>query len=290
MKDFQRRHGLLVDGVVGRKTIAALNVTADEKAQQLALNITRLEMFEEKDSDAYVLVNIPEFRLRYISQGRVKATKDVVVGKPSWATPSFSDHIEKFVVNPEWRIPLSIATREIAPKVAENANYLEENNIVIRKNSFVDDELVDPNTIDWKNIKPYQFDHFLVKLPNEKNPLGKVKYLFPNRHAVYVHDTPYQQWFNETNRAASHGCIRLEDPFSLAKLIAEEQGVESLMDNVISARDLSQSKTFHLEEPLPIHLVYWTAWADQDGKVNFRNDIYQRDRRDAKALTQVASL
>lgn len=290
VKDFQRRHGLLVDGVVGRKTIAALNVTADEKAQQLALNITRLEMFEEKDSDAYVLVNIPEFRLRYISQGRVKATKDVVVGKPSWATPSFSDHIEKFVVNPEWRIPLSIATKEIAPKVADNPDYLEENNIVIRKNSFVDDELVDPNTIDWKNIKPYQFDHFLVKLPNEKNPLGKVKYLFPNRHAVYVHDTPYQQWFNETNRAASHGCIRLEDPFSLAKLIAEEQGVESLMDNVITARELSQSKTFHLEEPLPIHLVYWTAWADQDGKVNFRNDIYQRDRRDAQALTQVASL
>lgn len=290
VKDFQRRHGLLVDGVVGRKTLAALNVSADEKAKQLALNITRLEMFEEKDSDAYVLVNIPEFRLRYISKGKVKATKDVVVGKPSWATPSFSDHIEKFVVNPEWRIPLSITTKEIAPKVADNPNYLEENNIVIRKNSFVDEELVDPDTIDWENIKPYQFNHFLVKLPNEKNPLGKVKYLFPNRHAVYVHDTPYQQWFSETNRAASHGCIRLEDPFSLAKLIAEEQGVESLMDNVITARELSQSKTFHLEEPLPIHLVYWTAWADQDGTVNFRNDIYQRDIRDAKALTQVASL
>ena len=290
VKEFQRRHGLLVDGVVGKNTLAALNVAAKEKAQQLALNITRLEMFEEKDSDAYVLVNIPEYRLRYISKGEVKATKDVVVGKPSWATPSFSDHIEKFVVNPEWRIPLSIATKEIAPKVADNPNYLEENSIVIRKNSFIDDELVDPNTIDWENMKPYQFDHFLVKLPNEKNPLGKVKYLFPNRHAVYVHDTPYQQWFKETNRAASHGCIRLQDPFSLAKLIAEDQGVESLMDNVISARELRQSKTFHLKEPLPIHLVYWTAWADADGKVNFRNDIYQRDRRDAKALTQIASL
>ena len=290
VREFQRRHGLRVDGVVGKNTLAALNVAAKEKAQQLALNITRLEMFEEKDSDAYVLVNIPEYRLRYISKGKVKATKDVVVGKPSWATPSFSDHIEKFVVNPEWRIPLSIATKEIAPKVADNPKYLEENNIVIRKNSFVDEELVDPNTVDWENMKPYQFDHFLVKLPNEKNPLGKVKYLFPNRHAVYVHDTPYQQWFKETNRAASHGCIRLQDPFSLAKLIAEEQGVESLMDDVITARELRQSKTFHLKEPLPIHLVYWTAWADADGKVNFRNDIYQRDRRDAKALTEVASL
>lgn len=290
VREFQRRHGLRVDGVVGKNTLAALNVAAKEKAQQLALNITRLEMFEEKDSDAYVLVNIPEYRLRYISKGEVKATKDVVVGKPSWATPSFSDYIEKFVVNPEWRIPLSIATKEIAPKVADNPKYLEENNIVIRKNSFVDDELVDPYTIDWENMKPYQFDHFLVKLPNEKNPLGKVKYLFPNRHAVYVHDTPYQQWFKETNRAASHGCIRLQDPFSLAKLIAEEQGVESLMDDVITARELRQSKTFHLKEPLPIHLVYWTAWADADGKVNFRNDIYQRDRRDAKALTEVASL
>lgn len=290
VKDFQHRHGLLVDGIVGSKTLAALNVSADKKAQQLALNIARLNAFAEKDAKAYVLVNIPEFRLRYVSDGQVKATKDVVVGKPSWATPSFSDHIEKFVVNPEWRIPLSIATKEIAPKVAENPNYLQENNIVIRKNSFVDDELVDPSTIDWANMKPYQFDHFLVKLPNEKNPLGKVKYLFPNPHAVYVHDTPYQQWFNEPIRAASHGCIRLEDPFSLAKLIAEEQGVESLMDNVLSARDLRQSKTFHLEEPLPIHLVYWTAWADEEGKVNFRNDIYQRDRQDAEALPQLASL
>ncbi|WP_438498752.1 L,D-transpeptidase family protein [Alteromonas australica] len=150
--------------------------------------------------------------------------------------------------------------------------------------------MVDPSTIDWASVKPYQFDHFLVKLPHDKNPLGKVKYLFPNPHAVYVHDTPYQQWFNEPVRAASHGCIRLEDPFSLAKLIAEEQGVESLMDNVISARDLRESKTFHLKEPLPIHLVYWTAWADENGRINFRNDIYRRDARDTQSLSQLASL
>ena len=290
VKDFQQRHGLDSDGVVGRNTLAALNITAAQKKQQLALNIARLTAFEENDEDAYVLVNIPEFRLRYITDGQVKAKKDVVVGKPSWATPSFSDEIEKFVVNPEWRIPLSIATREIAPKVAEDPDYLEKNNIVIRKNSFIDDELVDPSTIDWASVKPYQFDHFLVKLPHDKNPLGKVKYLFPNPHAVYVHDTPYQQWFNEPVRAASHGCIRLEDPFSLAKLIAEEQGVESLMDNVISARDLRESRTFHLTEPLPIHLVYWTAWADENGRIHFRNDIYRRDVRDTQSLSQLASL
>ena len=290
VKDFQQRHGLDVDGVVGKNTLAALNITAEQKRQQLALNIARLTAFEANDEDAYVLVNIPEFRLRYINDGQVKAKKDVVVGKPSWATPSFSDEIEKFVVNPEWRIPLSIATREIAPKVAEDPDYLEKNNIVIRKNSFIDDELVDPSTIDWASVKPYQFDHFLVKLPHDKNPLGKVKYLFPNPHAVYVHDTPYQQWFNEPVRAASHGCIRLEDPFSLAKLIAEEQGVESLLDNVISARDLRESKTFHLKEPLPIHLVYWTAWADENGRINFRNDIYRRDARDTQSLSQLASL
>lgn len=290
VKDFQQRHGLDIDGVVGKNTLAALNISAEHKRQQLALNIARLTEFKKNDENSYVLVNIPEFRLRYINDGQVKAKKDVVVGKPSWATPSFSDEIEKFVVNPEWRIPLSIATREIAPKVAENPDYLEENNIVIRKNSFVDEELVDPKSIDWAKVKPYQFDHFLVKLPHEKNPLGKVKYLFPNPHAVYVHDTPYQQWFNEPVRAASHGCIRLEDPFSLAKLIAEEQGVDSLMDNVISARDLRESRTFHLTEPLPIHLVYWTAWADENGRIHFRNDIYRRDPQDTQSLSQLASL
>ena len=147
-------------------------------------------MFEEKDSDAYVLVNIPEFRLRYISNGKVKATKDVVVGKPSWATPSFSDHIEKFVVNPEWRIPISIATKEIAPKVADNPNYLEENNIVIRKDSFVDDELVDPNTIDWEDMKPYQFDHFFSKAPQRKKSVRSRLNTFFQTDTLYTCTIP----------------------------------------------------------------------------------------------------
>ena len=146
VKDFQQRHGLDVDGVVGKNTLAALNITAEQKRQQLALNIARLTAFEANDEDAYVLVNIPEFRLRYINDGQVKAKKDVVVGKPSWATPSFSDEIEKFVVNPEWRIPLSIATREIAPKVAEDPDYLEK-----ITSSFVK---IASSTMNWLTLVP----------------------------------------------------------------------------------------------------------------------------------------
>ncbi len=280
VKDFQWRHGLKVDGVVGADTTAALNVSARQRYQQLTVNIERLIAFKPKVEHSYVLVNIPEYRLRYIASGQVKLEKDVVVGKPSWKTPSFSDHIEKLVVNPEWRIPLSIATKEIAPKVAEDPDYLQDNNIVIRKRSYVDDELVDPDSIDWASIKPYEFEHFLVKLPHEENPLGKVKYLFPNPHAVYVHDTPYQQWFEEHERAASHGCIRMEDPFSLAKAIAKERDVERLLSDIHRVRMQRESKTFHLENPLPIHLVYWTAWADEEGRMHFRKDIYNRDEQE----------
>lgn len=290
VKDFQRRHGLKVDGVVGAKTLAAMNISAAQKRDKLALNIARIQRFKSKLGESFVLVNIPEYRLRFINNGEVKASKGVVVGRPSWKTPSFSDKIERFVVNPEWRIPLSIATREIAPKVAKDPDYLAKNNIVIRKDSFVDDELIDPSTIDWASIKPYQFDHFLVKLPNDKNPLGKVKYLFPNPHAVYVHDTPNQRWFNQPRRAASHGCIRLEDPFSLVEIIAEIQNGSSLVEQVSLAREMRESKTFHLDDPLPIHLVYWTAWADEKGKVNFREDIYQRDQAELNTIAQVASL
>lgn len=290
VKDFQRRHGLKVDGVVGTKTLAAMNISAAQKRDKLALNIARIQDFKSKLGESFVLVNIPEYRLRFIDNGEVKASKGVVVGRPSWKTPSFSDKIEKFVVNPEWRIPLSIATREIAPKVAADPDYLTKNNIVIRKNSFVDDELIDPSTIDWASIKPYEFEHFLVKLPNDNNPLGKVKYLFPNPHAVYVHDTPNQGWFNQPMRAASHGCIRLEDPFSLVEIIAEIQRGSSLVKQVSMAREMQKSKTFHLDDPLPIHLVYWTAWADEKGKINFRDDIYQRDEAELNSIAQVASL
>ncbi|MCU7553808.1 L,D-transpeptidase family protein [Alteromonas sp. ASW11-19] len=286
VRDFQDRHGLQVDGVVGSSTTDALNVSARQRYQQLTLNIERLQAFKPKIEESYVLVNIPEYALRYVKSGKVAFNKDVVVGKPSWKTPSFSDSIEKFVVNPEWRIPLSIATREIAPKAADNPDYFEENNIVIRKDSYVDDELIDPKSIDWEDVEPYEFDHFMVKLPHEKNPLGEVKYLFPNSHAVYVHDTPFEQWFKEPQRAASHGCIRLEDPFSLAEIIAEEQEVTRMLEDVHRARVREEPKTFHLENPLPIHLVYWTAWADEKGRINFREDIYNRDE---EALEQLAA-
>ena len=219
--------------------------------------------------------------MRYVKAGEVKLQNNVIVGKPSWETPAFSDEIEKFVVNPEWRIPTSIATKEIAPKVAKDPQYLAKNNIEVRKSSYLDSKTVNPSNIDWQSIKPYQFDHFLVKRAGDENPLGEVKYLFPNPEAIYVHDTPAKQRFNQAQRALSHGCIRVEEPFSLAREIIKHQGEERTLKQVNKARDTDTTQTFYLNEPLPIHLVYWTAWVDEDMLVNFRDDIYQHD---AKAL------
>ena len=279
VKQFQHRHGLNVDGRVGKNTFAKLNISAEQKLNKLKLNFYRITNFAGSSDEQYVYVNIPEYQLRYVKVGDVKLQNNVIVGKPSWETPAFSDEIEKFVVNPEWRIPISIATREIAPKVAEDPDYLVKNNIEIRKNSYIDSQTVNPNNIDWDSIKPYQFDHFLVKRAGEKNPLGEVKYLFPNPEAIYVHDTPAKQRFSQTRRALSHGCIRIEDPFSLAQEIIKHQGEEHALAQVNDARNENSTQTFYLDEPLPIHLVYWTAWVDENKLVNFRDDIYKRDQK-----------
>ena len=279
VKQFQSRHGLKADGRVGKRTFASLNIPAKQKLDKLKLNFYRITNFAGASDEQYVYVNIPEYSLRFVKAGDVKLKNNVIVGKPSWETPAFSDEIEKFVVNPEWRIPTSIATKEIAPKVAEDPDYLVKNNIEIRKNSYLDSQTVNPNNIDWDSIKPYQFDHFLVKRAGEENPLGEVKYLFPNAEAIYVHDTPAKQRFNQSNRALSHGCIRIEQPFSLAREIIKHEGEAQTLSHIDSARDQNSTQTFHLDEPLPIHLVYWTAWVDENKLVNFRDDIYQRDKK-----------
>ncbi|WMS90049.1 L,D-transpeptidase family protein [Pseudoalteromonas sp. HL-AS1] len=279
VKQFQSRHGLKVDGRVGKRTFASLNVPAQKKLDKLKLNFYRITNFAGASDEQYVYVNIPEYSLRFVKTGDVKLKNNVIVGKPSWETPAFSDEIEKFVVNPEWRIPTSIATKEIAPKVAEDPDYLVKNNIEIRKNSYLDSQTVNPSNIDWDSIKPYQFDHFLVKRAGEENPLGEVKYLFPNAEAIYVHDTPAKQRFSQSNRALSHGCIRIEKPFSLAREIIKHEGEAQTLSHIDSARDQNSTQTFHLDEPLPIHLVYWTAWVDENKLVNFRDDIYQRDKK-----------
>ncbi|MBH0089076.1 L,D-transpeptidase family protein [Pseudoalteromonas sp. NSLLW218] len=279
VKQFQSRHGLTVDGRVGKRTFASLNVPAKQKLDKLKLNFYRITNFAGASDEQYVYVNIPEYSLRFVKAGDVKLKNNVIVGKPSWETPAFSDEIEKFVVNPEWRIPTSIATKEIAPKVAEDPDYLVKNNIEIRKNSYLDSQTVNPSNIDWDSIKPYQFDHFLVKRAGEENPLGEVKYLFPNAEAIYVHDTPAKQRFSQSNRALSHGCIRIEQPFSLAREIIKHEGEAQTLNHIDNARTQNSTQTFHLDEPLPIHLVYWTAWVDENKLVNFRDDIYQRDNK-----------
>ncbi|MGY8837636.1 MAG: L,D-transpeptidase family protein [Enterobacterales bacterium] len=279
VKQFQSRHGLTVDGRVGKRTFASLNVPAKQKLDKLKLNFYRITNFAGASDEQYVYVNIPEYSLRFVKAGDVKLKNNVIVGKPSWETPAFSDEIEKFVVNPEWRIPTSIATKEIAPKVAEDPDYLVKNNIEIRKNSYLDSQTVNPSNIDWDSIKPYQFDHFLVKRAGEENPLGEVKYLFPNAEAIYVHDTPAKQRFSQSNRALSHGCIRIEQPFSLAREIIKHEGEAQTLNHIDNARTQNSTQTFYLNKPLPIHLVYWTAWVDENKLVNFRDDIYQRDKK-----------
>lgn len=284
LKSFQRRHGLAQDGVIGPKTLDMLNLSPEDRIVRLLLSRERMADFDGFNDDEYIFVNIPEYRLYYVVDDQPVFRSKVIVGKPSWATPVFSDELERFVVNPEWRIPTSITTKEIAGKVADDPDYLADRNMEIRKDSYLDTETIDPNTINWDEITPYDFDYFIVQKAGPKNPLGQVKYLFPNENAVYIHDTQATSLFNKNRRAFSHGCIRIEKPFELALSLAnrhDRKTAERIFDETLKR---GETHTVNLKNPIPVHMVYWTAWVTPKGERHFRNDIYSRDGNDLKRV------
>ena len=280
LKNFQRRHGLKQDGVVGPNTLAMLNLSPEDRITRLLLSRERMDNFKGFDDDEYIFVNIPEYKLYYVVEDKPVFNSKVVVGKPSWATPVFSDELERFVVNPEWRIPTSITTKVIAKKVANDPSYLADRNMEIRRDSFFDSDTVDPSTIDWDEITPYDFDYFLVQKAGPSNPLGQIKYLFPNKNAVYIHDTQATSLFNKNRRAFSHGCIRIEKPFELALSLANRHDSKTAERIFGDTLESGETHTVNLKKPIPVHMVYWTAWVNPKGERHFRKDIYDRDASD----------
>lgn len=271
VKKFQRRHGLKVDGVVGPDTFSALNVAAARRVEQLKINQRRLQD-AAIESDSYVLVNIPDFHMYYVEDGKSRLNMRVIVGRSAWDTPSMSDAIERVVFQPRWNIPVEIVAAELAPKVAENPNYLNEKNMTVVRGGFYSEDVVDPATIDWSAVTQGNFEYFVYQSAGPDNPLGQVKFVFPNSDDIYLHDTPDKHLFGRDNRAQSHGCIRLEEPQKLADALIKDK------QEIRSARQSDNPVSVSLEPHVPVHLVYWTAWVDDDGDVQFRDDIYNRDR------------
>jgi murein L,D-transpeptidase YcbB/YkuD len=259
---FQQRHGLEPDGKLGEDTVAELNVPVEERIRQIEINLERWRWLPSTLGDSYVWVNVPEYRMELIDHGRKAIDMAVVVGKQQSQTPVFSDQMEFLELNPEWNIPTGIARDEILPKLASDPGYLASHNM-----EFVGEGA----------------NQRIKQRSGPDNPLGQVKFMFPNEFDVYLHDSPADHLFSREERDFSHGCVRLERPVQLAEYLLREKPEWSgakVREAILSG----EHRTVKLPQKLPVHILYFTAWVEDNGAVNFRKDVYGHDAKLAAAL------
>ena len=273
---FQRRHGLDPDGVIGPATTSRMNIPVERRLEQIALNLERWRWLPRDLGDRYVLVNVPEYRLEVWDHGQVPVSMRVVVGKTDTPTPIFSDRMTYLVFAPYWNIPADIATRETIPSVLEDPAFLRRTNMEAVDKTGTP---VDPASLDLSRLEDYRFR----QRPGGANSLGFVKFMFPNQFNVYLHDTPADSLFARVTRSFSHGCVRLEQPERLAEYVLADQPAWT-PEGIQEAMHAGQERTVKLTAPLPVYLGYWTARVSADGVLQFRDDIYGIDARQADVL------
>jgi murein L,D-transpeptidase YcbB/YkuD len=280
VKRFQARQGLAVDGVIGGSTIVAMNVPVADRIKSIIATMERVRWMPEDLGRQFVIVNIAAFELRRFDGGAVKERMAVVVGKPYHRTPVFSDRIRYVEFNPYWNVPPGIAIKEELPKLRSNPGGVAAQGFEAVQGNRV----LELQSIDWSHYGAGNFPFQLRQKPGANNALGRVKLIFPNPHNVYLHDTPARSLFSRTERAFSHGCIRLARPLELAEQVLEAGGVEGWDSGRIN-RVIASAKTtvVNLRDPLPVHITYLTAWIDS-GIPNFRGDIYGHDAKLLAAL------
>jgi len=279
VKKFQKRHGLVADGIVGSGTRKVLNITVDEKIRTVLLNIDRIKWLPRAENERYLIVNIPEFMLYYLEDEKVKQSLRVIVGDKRHPTPIFNEKISFVVLNPYWKVPEGIVRKEIVPAMVKNPNYLRRQGLEVRRTWFERSAKIDVSGLYWEDYLTggMKFPYRIMQPPGPRNALGKIKFKFPNRFSVYLHDTPTRHLFKRTVRAFSHGCVRLSNPVELLDTIATFN--EDI--NLTKAAKVLKGKRkvqLNIENKLPIYLVYLTAGVNSDNELEFRNDIYRYDK------------
>lgn len=293
VRDYQEKKGLTPDGIVGRGTKAAMNgvkQSGGAEASRLLVNMERWRWYPDDFGDFYIYMNIPEQQVRVFKDGEQIHQARTIIGKLTNQTVVFSDEMEHIVFHPTWNVPNSIKVHEILPYLQSNTGWffssdpqiLKVHNLFVKQNG-VD---IDPSKVDWKKADIRQFH--VYQPPGPKNVLGIAKFMFPNRHAIYMHDTLEKQYFNQPTRIYSHGCVRIQNAEKFATVILNaDQGWSSPRTHRIIANN--STRTVKLTRKIPVHLTYFTAWVDKSGKLRTKPDVYGHDRRMARALKTGAS-
>jgi len=279
ISSFQMRHGLEAKGLIGKQTILALNVPPAERARQIMLNMERWRWMPENLGEHHFMVNLAGFELTEVEDNGVVDRMDVVVGAVATQTPEFSEEMEYVEINPTWTVPYSIATKEMLPKLRRNPMAYAGDFEV-----FMNGKLTSWGGINWNAYGAGKFPFTFRQKPGPKNALGKVKFMLPNPHNIYLHDTPSKDKFLATARAFSHGCIRLSRPMDLAYRLAGEIAGWS-REKIDAAFASGKTTRVVLPERIPVHMIYATAFEGDGGSIEFRPDVYGRDRKLDAALS-----
>jgi len=290
VKRFQFRHGLNEDGNIGKGTLAAMNIPVDVKIRLQVLNLERRRWMPPDLGDQYIFVNIADQHLKWVTRANTEKPKTifvsrVVVGKRYHQTPVFSGTMSFARVNPHWNVPQSIARKEMLPKLKRDPGYLTRNHFLLLTRPIDNDSAVDPHSVDWASMSRSNFPYFIRQSPGPWNALGRIIFMFPNPHNIFIHDTTSRSLFARERRYFSHGCIRIQQPIKFGEMVlAPNDWDRKRIEETVKTREELQ---INLKRRLPVHITYLTAWSNKDGTHHFRPDIYKRDKTLAEVLSNV---
>ncbi len=276
VKDFQRRYGLTDDGRIGKNTLTAMNVSVDRRIEQIMVNLERGRWVYRNIGNEFILVNIAAFKSTFVRNNEIEWTGRSQVGKEFRQTPVFKSELKYIVFNPTWTVPPTILKKDILPAIKKDISYLKRKNMNVLNQSG---KVIDPATIDWKKYNGGNFPYIIRQDPGPSNALGRVKFIFPNKHFVFLHDTPSKSLFERDMRALSSGCIRVENPFQLAESVLNDS-IKWNLENIRALIKSEKTQTVYLDESIPVLLLYATAFPANatDNILCFREDIYHRDK------------